>query len=338
MYEIDFLPVGDEGQSGDAIAARFTRADTGGLAHVIVDAGFHDDGVALVEHVQRYFETSEIDLAIVTHPDGDHIGGMGEVIRGLNVGVLCIHRLGERGGASLPAAAAVDELIALAAFRGTAIHEPFSGSHAFGQALVVAGPDPGWYEALVAQQVEEERTSRGGRRASGVRAAVRSLSDRILAALPPEVRFDDAGGTNPRNNTSVVTMINVAGYRIWLTGDAGVPSLERAWRWLGVHGYRNEAPNLAQIPHAGSRHNASSDFLDELLGPTGQEPTRKAQVSVASKAKKHPSPRVVNAYMRRGCSVYETRGVTIHHFSRDAPDRGWTPVTPLSPMSEDDEG
>jgi len=90
MYEIDFLPVGDEGQSGDAIAARFTRADTGALAHVIVDAGFQDDGAALVDHVQRYYETSDIDLAILTHPDGDHIGGMGEVIRGLNVGVLCV--------------------------------------------------------------------------------------------------------------------------------------------------------------------------------------------------------------------------------------------------------
>jgi hypothetical protein len=54
MYEIDILPVGDEGQSGDAIAMRFTRPDGQGTAHVIIDAGFDDDGVALVDHVQRY--------------------------------------------------------------------------------------------------------------------------------------------------------------------------------------------------------------------------------------------------------------------------------------------
>ena len=69
MYDIDFLPVGDGGRSGDAIALRFTRPDTGGLAHVIVDAGFQDDGDALVEHVNYYYGTSSIDLAILTHPD-----------------------------------------------------------------------------------------------------------------------------------------------------------------------------------------------------------------------------------------------------------------------------
>ena len=98
MYDIDFLPVGDEGQSGDAIAIRFSRPDVGGYVHVVIDAGFQDDGDALVQHITGWFETDAIDLAIVTHPDGDHIGGMGTVLRNLNVGTLCIHRLGDRGG------------------------------------------------------------------------------------------------------------------------------------------------------------------------------------------------------------------------------------------------
>ena len=60
MLEIDFLPVGDGEDSGDAIAMRFTRPDTGGIAHVIVDAGFQDDGEALVEHVKNYYGTSQM--------------------------------------------------------------------------------------------------------------------------------------------------------------------------------------------------------------------------------------------------------------------------------------
>src|SRR5687768_8922690 len=114
MYEIDFLPVGDEGQSGDAIAIRFTRPDNDEQAVVIIDAGFQDDGDALVEHVKTWYETDQVDLALVTHPDGDHIGGMGKVIEGLNVGTLCVHDIGAHGGSSLPASDAVDELIELA--------------------------------------------------------------------------------------------------------------------------------------------------------------------------------------------------------------------------------
>ncbi len=39
MYEIDFLPVGDKGQSGDAIAMRFSRPDGTANAIVVIDAG-----------------------------------------------------------------------------------------------------------------------------------------------------------------------------------------------------------------------------------------------------------------------------------------------------------
>lgn len=39
MFEIDFLPVGGGSPSGDAIAMRFTRPDTGALAHVILHSG-----------------------------------------------------------------------------------------------------------------------------------------------------------------------------------------------------------------------------------------------------------------------------------------------------------
>ncbi len=337
MYEIDFLPVGDEGQSGDAIAARFTRPDTGGYGHLIIDAGFQDDGEALVEHVRTYHDTETVEMAIVTHPDGDHIGGMGTVIRELNVGVLCIHDLRSHGGGSLPAADAVDELIALARRRGTTVHEPFAGDTAFGGALKILGPTQAWYEALVAEQVEEERTGRAVRRPSAVRRVLRAAADRFMTYLPAEVPFDDAGGTNPRNNTSVVTFLAVDGYRMLFTGDAGVPALDQAWDVMETTG-DTPAPALIQIPHAGSRHNASSNLLSRILGAPGSvaSDSRKAQVSVASQAVRHPSPRVVNAYMRRGCRVFETRGRTIHHFSNDAPDRpGWVSATPLEPMNEE---
>lgn len=336
MYEIDFLPVGDEGQSGDAIAIRFLSPGDSRYRTIIIDAGFQANGEALVEHVDRWYEDRHIDLAVLTHPDGDHIGGMGTVLEELQVGTLCVHKIGDRGGSTLPAARAVNELIDIATRRGTNVHEPFTGDSAFDGSLRFLGPDETWYEALVRDQVSEA-PARAVRKATPMRDALRAAGQRFLTYLPTEVRFDDQGGTNPRNNTSVITLLEIDGDRLLFTGDAGVPALERAWTWIVSSTGDSTPPAFVQLPHAGSRHNASSDALDLILGPEGQAPSRTAFVSVASKAKKHPSPRVTNAYIRRGCQVYETRGGTKWHHSGDAPYRGWSQATPLSPMDESED-
>ena len=165
--------------------------------------------------------------------------------------------------------------------------------------------------------------------------AARQLGQRFLAALPIEIPFDDAGGTNPRNNTSMVAMLTIDQRRMLFTADAGVPALDRAWDFLEETGGDTSPPGFVQMAHHGSRHNASSALLDRLLGPTGQPENKTAFVNVGPDAKKHPSPRVVNLYKRRGYRVYETRGKTVHDFSQDAPDRpGWAPAIPLEPMDE----
>lgn len=336
MYEVDFLPVGQAGKHGDAIAMRFTRPDTGGLAHVVIDAGFIENGDALVEHVQRWYGRSSIDLAILTHPDGDHIGGMGIVLRELSVGELWVHRLGRRGGAGLPAARAVDELIAVADQRGTAIHEPFAGVAAFGGALRILGPTEHWYGELVAEQ-RAEASERGASLAGSLGDAAQWVIQRFLPGLGPEVPFDDAGGTNPRNNTSAVILIEIGEHRMLFTADAGVPALDRAWDWLELNDGDARAPDFVQLPHHGSRHNASSTSLNRILGPTGQPQVKTAFVNVGPGAKKHPSPRVANGFMRRGFRVYQTKGRGILHHGDGAPNRGWAPVDPLEPLDESQE-
>jgi hypothetical protein len=93
VYDLSFLPAGDARRSGDAIALRFTRPDTGALAHVLIDAGYPGDGRRLVvDHVRREWGIERVDLAILTHPDPDHVGGMEEVLSALDVGTLWAHR------------------------------------------------------------------------------------------------------------------------------------------------------------------------------------------------------------------------------------------------------
>lgn len=333
IYEVDFIEVGQAGRHGDAIALRFTRPDNGYLAHVIIDAGFETNGWDLVEHFRRWYDTNSVDLAILTHPDGDHIGGMGVVVRQLDVEYLWLHDLGAHGGGGLPAAEAVDDLIATALGEGTTVQEPFAGANAFG-GLTILGPTEPYYNQLVQAQHEE-----AGARAAGQRG--RTLAEaapiRGLARLPDEVPFGDAGGTSSRNNSSMVTLLEVGGRRMLFTSDAGVPALDAAWDWLAVYNGDVRNPDFAQMPHHGSRHNASSALLNRILGPIGGVAGRTAFVNVGPHAVKHPSPRVANAFARRGFRVYLTKGQPICDASQDAPPRGWQPLRPLGPLDESNE-
>jgi beta-lactamase superfamily II metal-dependent hydrolase len=337
LYEVDFIPVGDAGRHGDAIAVRFTNPEDGNLVSIVIDAGFSGTGDAIVDHFDRWYGTRNVNIAILTHPDGDHIGGMGTVVRELNVATLCVHRIDQRGGSSLPAAAAVAELVELAESHGTHVVEAFAGSHAFGGALQILGPTEDYYNELVQEQVAEERAGGPGpvHRAAG---AVRAVARRFLDALPGEVLFDDAGGTNARNNSSTVALLTVDGRQMLFTADAGAPALERAWDFADENGLAGDAPYFLDVPHHGSRRNGSSDLYNRLFGAVGQAPTRTAFVNVAPEAEKHPNPKIANALMRRGYRVNETKGQAIRHNSDDAPARpGWTSLTPLSPFDETGE-
>jgi beta-lactamase superfamily II metal-dependent hydrolase len=332
-YEIDFLPVGDGKDSGDAIAMRFIRPDTGGWAVVIIDAGFENDGEALVAHVKQYYGTSVVDLAILTHPDGDHIGGMGKVLRGLTVKKLWLHDIGSRGGRSLPAAKAVRDLITRAESEGTKVFEAWAGAQAFGGALTVLGPDRGYYEQLVNEQVEGP--GKAAIVGKALREAAAGLFDRIADGLHLEVPFVEKD-VSPRNNSSMITLLNLDGNQLLFTGDAGVPALNRAWDKAEALGLA-APPSFVQIPHHGSRRNGSSAWLDRLLGPTGQVAVRTAFVSVVAESDKHPSGKIVNAHARRGCRVVATAGSTKYHFHGMSMRSGWSPAEPLPPMVEEDD-
>jgi hypothetical protein len=133
-------------------------------------------------------------------------------------------------------------------------------------------------------------------------------------------------------------MVTVGSERMLFTSDAGVPALERAWDWLEANDGGASPPDFADLPHHGSRHNASSALLDRILGPTDQAQTKSAFVNVGPGAKKHPSPRVANGFMRRGYAIYETAGKAVCHHGDGATSRpNWVTATPLEPLDESEE-
>lgn len=337
MFEIDFLSVGDGARSGDAIAMRLTDPTDEQLAHVIIDAGFKQSGEDLVKHFTHTYGVDKVDLAIVTHPDGDHIGGTGVVLEQLRVGALAVHDLAAHGGTGLKAAKATTDLIGLAKREGTAVHEPFAGLNAFGEALLVAGPSKSFYEDLVAEEVTAERA--GTRRkayGSTLREAAQRLYARAVARFPFETDFDDAGGTGSRNNTSAIIDLRLGQNRFLFTGDAGVPALACALDYLDGRGRTDRYPSFVQISHHGSRHNGSRALIERMVGPQGSDRRGYAYISISEEAAKdprYPSPRISNAFGRRGYEVAPTAGTSIFYVG-DGASRVGAPLTMLPPLDE----
>lgn len=341
MYEVDFLPVESEGEpgskSGDAIAIRFTVHGTKKEAVIVIDGGFTSVGEDLVGHIEEYYETDDVDLVISSHPDADHLNGLSTVISRLRVAELLIHqpRLHVRNVSDFSNLEAVDELIAVAKKRGTKIAEPFTGLTRFNGQLQILGPTEGYYEKLILQHLQEEKAYKG-QLVKAARKVPRILQE--TGTMPPETLGDD-GETSPRNNSSVITLLKHKSRRLLFTGDAGIDALtaaaEEYERSVGSFG---EMPlRFFQAPHHGSRRNLGPTILDRILGKSKAPHSSgvSAFISSAKISEKHPSPKVVNALTRRGCSVVATNGRSIRH-SHKAPARdGWSTLSPFGPLSEE---
>ncbi len=337
MYEFDVIGVGNQ-KDADAMAARFTRLDNGEMGHVVIDAGWQADGEKVVYVLEQHYKAPSVDVVLLTHPDGDHIGGMGKIVDAFSVNRLVIHKLHERGGASLPAADAVKELIEKAESKGTTVVQPRPGLTFAGGALTILGPSDEYYDQLVQEEVEKAAPAVA--KSLGLREAFKALQSRVVDLLPEELPFTDGPGTNPRNNSSVITLLQLGSKRILLTADAGVPAIERALNYAESAGFPATQPNIVQIPHHGSRRNGSSALLDRLLGtPTSQDRGRSFVNVVSSEDPKHPSGRIVNAYKRRGYPYYWTVEGKSYCWSQDAASRdGWGPA-PTGPILEElDDG
>lgn len=358
-YEIDFLPVGDGGRSGDAIALRYGnlsgRRDE--QVVIVVDGGFTDDGEALVDHIRRYYNTDHVDVVVSTHPDQDHVCGLKVVVDKLSVGELWMHRpwmhsqnlsavrssrfaspqLSAKVEASLQGQSELEDL---AVSKGIPIREPFAGEATADGGFIVLGPTREYYEQLLDELQGEQ---------SLVAAALRVLK-RAAAAVHGWLREDhetetlsDNGDTHPQNNTSAICLLAVDERLALLTADAGAPALTPAIERLEAVGFQPGQLNFVQVPHHGSRRNVGPTILNRMLGAKGKRPEdahAHAFVSAAPEGEpKHPHKKVTNAFLRRGYKVHATKGQAKRH-SHNAPDRpGWTTSTPLPHYDqvEDDE-
>jgi beta-lactamase superfamily II metal-dependent hydrolase len=336
MYELDFLAVGDGERSGDAICLRYTPQGTNVPLVGVIDAGFLVNGDQIVDYVESFYKTTKVDFVLSTHPDEDHINGMGGVVRNLDVGTLLIHRPAQHGYSNNTGAKPAEELTELAEKKGAAVIEPFTGVNGWGGSFLIAGPTVEFYEQMLEEQTETVKPSASKSLAARFGAPLLKAARLAVSAFPTERDFDDAGGTNSRNNSSAILSLMVDDRHLIFPGDAGVQALAEALDFLDSQGRTTRYPSVVVLPHHGSRRNLDLKMVDRIFGPHSDGTFGYAIASVSAESD-NPSPRVANAVGRRGYPVLATKG-TGFRLPWNAPARpGWDAAKePLPPLAESD--
>ena len=332
--EIDFLAVGEESKSGDAIALRYgdlngSRADQ---VVIVVDGGYSDDGDKVVNFVRGYYKTDTVDVVLSTHPDQDHIGGLPTVISNLGVKQLWMHqpwkhsasfdvakavgfgylRLAERLEKSFEESVSLEKL---AGRLGIPIVEPFAGLTSPDGNFMILGPTQTFYTELLSEIKPPAEATSVKELLRKAAEAVGAVVSYVTESFDIETLTDD-GETSPQNESSAVSYLRWDGRSVLLTADVGLRGLNHVANVLEANGVAPGLLALFQVPHHGSQRNAGPTILNRLLGPKDKNATRgHAFISAATNGKpKHPNKKVTNAMHRRGYSPYVTGGRnTWHH-------------------------
>ncbi len=342
-YEIDFLPVGNGDRSGDAIAMRYGTPNN--YKVIVYDGGTKESGKALVDHIRTHYGTNHVDYVINSHPDTDHASGLSVVLEQLDVGELWMHQpwnyssiirdyfhdgritdnsLAERLQSKMAAAYNLEKL---AEEKGIPVHAPFQGEKI--GCFTVLSPEKDWYIHDLVADFQKSPTKKKSESAI-VEALLKSwnktaqwISERWdIESLREDVT------TSAENESSVILFAQIDGKGILLTGDAGVHALSGAIQNAEA---RNillpDTLNFIQVPHHGSRHNVSTSVLDRIVGKrkatNDSQITKTAFVSAGKTSSTHPRPSVINAFIRRGARVVQTKGSTICHYHNMPSRTGW---------------
>jgi len=352
FFEIDFLKV-DTSKSGDAISVRYKTEEE--ITIHVVDGGFQETGNSISSYVKKHYDDpSFIERVIVTHPDGDHAGGLRIILEQFEVGELWMLRpwlyadelierfsrfkstdnLRSRLREIYPH---IDALETIAIEKGIPIYEPFQGS-SIGVFAVLA-PSKSRYLDLV---VESEKTPESTKKRTAAQAPslgsfIESVAKKVVSFLsaPWGAEFFSDKETSAENEMSVVQYAYICGKRILLTGDAGRGAFNEAADFAINANLVLPGIDRFQVPHHGSRRNVSTEVLDRWLGsklvdkPNKGEELFTAIISASEKDEDHPRKAVVRAMIHRGAKVITTQIANVCT-SYDAPKReGWSAAAPL---------
>lgn len=335
-YEIDMLDVKD----ADAFLIRFY--DEYDNPHIVlIDGGRYEDGATIHKFVRERYDTFTIDLAICTHCDDDHYGGLLWLVENMldypgesvDIKELWINDPGlhswsdeferRRSDAAVQKQARIvytlpngknfleiiDRLKKSSnSNRNINAHEVFSDSlkySAFDGIIEVIGPSAQYYEEKVLHfrhSMKPNKTTKAFNDEDDDESITIDEAGCVHSKTLDNAIPDD----NQHNLSSIILLFLPSnGEKYLFTGDAGAESFEN----LKYHSDWDRLQNLywLKLPHHGSKRNITCGMINHFR-PQIAYGTSKCYLTWVSKA-------VVNALKQVDTRVYlsNTHGDLWHH-------------------------
>ena len=356
-YELDFIGVNDDSaKCADAIGIRWENPD--GLYTIgVYDGGFEKYGEALKNHINTYYSISGekpvIDFVICSHSDKDHVSGLKIILENFNVKKLYMNRPWLYASSLIDNAddgrITVDSLVKrlkdnysficeleeIAINNGTAIYEAFQGQ-IIEKHLIILNPSKEFY---IKKLIESSKTPLTEGKLFSIESILHKSFDSVKKLFETWTNelLREYVITSPENEQSVIIYGDMSSEKFLLTGDAGKEALINAMDYADMIN-TSIADNVAvyQIPHHGGRHNVTPCLLNRLIGNIVPKETavEKTAIVSAAKASDHPKKMVVNAFVRRGVSVFSTKGSSLQHHKGLPLHEGWRVASHLNFSSE----
>lgn len=341
-YEIDFIGVPDA-DSADAIAFRWIK-DDGTIGIGIYDGGTTKYAEALCDLLNKYYffgigkkVNKIIDFVVCSHSDQDHCAGLQLVLQNFNVKKLYLNipwnylqelmthkKYSQTTEKSLTEELKktynyVAELEKIATANGIPIYPCFQGKRIEKSFFVLAPTKEEYIKNIINSKKEVLLKS--------------NYSVKQFSGYPSETQLEswyeeklpDNNETSSENECSVILLGNSVDKNFLLTGDAGINDLTEAIDYCYNQCNFDLSKNITlyQLPHHGGGKNICPDVMDLLVGPIQYENKFTSKIGIASAGTKdyHPYKIAVNAFTRRGVSVYVTKGKSIHYTNGGFPER-----------------
>lgn len=315
-YEYECLALGD----ADAIIIRHYLAENGVEKPyvIVIDAGKSDDGTKVATHLQEYFGSKHIDLAICTHPDSDHKDGFFDLLDDPEVTIdefwltdpACFLKEEYKEDTKMIAQVrrmwnkSTDDsrnLIEEIQERCQRSYSVVADNCHPKLPLTIVAPCRDFYNRIVKDMVALDGKKKYSK-------ADTSMYDENAAVDEAEAKsvMDECIDDSPTNASSLVVLYQPEdGKKVLFAGDTTQESLQWA---IDKYGLNNI--DLLKVPHHGSKHNLTTPII-ETLAP-------KTSYITASGTQKHPSSAVVywlskfgDVFSTHKCSGYLRRAVNV---------------------------
>ena len=290
-YEVEMLDV----KAADAFLIHYVE-DNGNSHIIIVDSGNYEDARKIVRHIRDYYDTVTdnewtgyvIDLAVVTHPDDDHIGGFIHMLEDINDGNLmdfrfntfwvndptrhefvpddvknvrtqklldeklkCVYNYKEDDSKNL-----LDLIDEVGVYR----EEAFAGEHLDCPKITILSPTKEYYESLLPKFRNRLKFNWSFESIiENMYSEDKDISDNDSLSKTLDEAKDDKSA---HNQSSIVFMLETdEGKKYLFTGDAGRDAFDHVPQKL-LKSFKGV--DWMKVPHHGSKHNLDTQIIKHI--------------------------------------------------------------------------